>query len=63
MNTTKTNSVLGTFSSSNQNEMKAPGYPIEPVSKTNVKNSPNPSNMMSSTEMKSHMATNHFKTH
>ena len=43
--------------------MKAPGYPIEPVSKTNVKNSPNPSNMMSSTEMKSHMATNHFKTH
>lgn len=55
----KNKSVLGTFSSTNK-DMQGPGYQ-EPISKTNVKNSPTQSNMASS-EMKSHFSGPHFKT-
>ena len=48
----KTKSVLGTFSSNNDN-ISAAGY-SEHMSKTNVKNSP-VKNMMASSDMKQHI--------
>jgi hypothetical protein len=49
----KTKSVLGTFSSNQEDITGGAGY-TEHVSKTNVKNSPNPTMMVASTEMKNH---------